>query len=45
MIEKLTDLFNHKTRKQTYEPRHGKTNNVFFELVRHKLVFSVTEDG
>ena len=45
MIEKLTDFFNQKTKEQTYELHHEKTSNVFFELVQHKLVFAVMEDG
>ena len=29
--------------KSTYEPPRGKTNNVVFEQVRHKLTCTVTE--
>ena len=29
----------------SYEPPRGKTNNVVFEQVRHKLGCTVTEDG
>ena len=28
---------------QFFEPRHEKTNNVFFEQVRHKLICTFTE--